>query len=160
MQLRSSTGKVFLVTAHTQLGRSLDPRLPAVISRELATLTLSGDHQCELRATKPVAIIRREQARTDQRQVLRQWTLPQTAACNAVLTAESCLYSSSLKLQPNDRAHVLDGDYIVMRWDKSGLHGFELQAGSHVGPAVRIICLSACIVARLLTSGVWLSEIC
>ena len=74
MQLRSSTGKVISLTAHTQLGRSLDPRLPAVISRELATLSVLSDQHCELKATKPVSIIRKDQPRTDQRWVLGTYT--------------------------------------------------------------------------------------
>ncbi len=60
MQLRSSTGKVIPLKAQVQLGRSLDPRLPAVISRELATLTVAGQ-QCELKATKPVSVVREGQ---------------------------------------------------------------------------------------------------
>lgn len=83
MQLRSTTGKTIPVAAHTQLGRSLDPRLPAVISRELAILTVSSDQQCELKASKPISIIRKEQSRADQRQVLCPRMLQTTCSLHA-----------------------------------------------------------------------------
>ena len=60
MQLRSSTGKVIPLQAQVQLGRSLDPRLPAVISRALASLTVVSQ-QCELKAIKAVSIVRQGQ---------------------------------------------------------------------------------------------------
>jgi hypothetical protein len=36
--------------------------------------------------------------------------------------------------------HVFDGDIIVLRWDKSGMHGFELQTGNQRASAVRTPC--------------------
>ena len=152
MQLRSSTGKVIPLSAHTQLGRSVDPRLPAVVSRELATLTVSSDQQCELKATKAIAVIPKDQPRSDHRRVLRlarcHCTWPWTCCSPGIPTSKCDVRSSSITLQPQDRAHVFDGDFIVMRWDESGLHGFELQAGPHAATAVGACCTSGCALAK------------
>ena len=139
MQLRSSTGKVIPLQAQVQLGRSLDPRLPAVISRDLATLTVFHQ-QCELKATKPVSVVRKGHTADARRATWHDAN--HTWRGSALQKPASRVYSgrASLKLDPNDRVHVFNGDFIVLRWDMAGMHGFELQTGSQEANVVRDLC--------------------